>query len=407
MTKEDKSKIKQRSLVLQGGGALGAYEVGAIKSLSKLLSKDKNDKDKNTLIFDIVAGTSIGAINGAILVSQFQERRSWNDAVQKLEEFWMELAMQKSISPFLTSGLPLYGFQKTSVYSQGDKIKEILENTIKKYARFPISTNFDNNEPRLLVVATDIFEGSSVTFDSYAKETKYGTEEITIKYKEGGINLEHVMASASVPLFFSEPIQLYGLKSQAWEKRYFWDGSLLSNTPFRELIRAYRSFWYKKSQVPDMESYIVDVIASRRTSKNMPTDLDEKLGLMNSILLSDRSFYDETVTRIFNNYLNLISKLIDLAKNNKVSQREIDKLLNSKVSSSKPGSYQRYENLLDSTFNLTKVVRISRGENPDTLGWSKLANFENENINALIKEGEEDVLSKKRYVTSSDFVENN
>lgn len=63
---------KQRALVLQGGGTLGAYEAGVLEVLCKNLTKeDKESKREGRLLFDIVAGTSIGAINGAILVSQF------------------------------------------------------------------------------------------------------------------------------------------------------------------------------------------------------------------------------------------------------------------------------------------------------------------------------------------------
>ncbi|MFL6523899.1 MAG: patatin-like phospholipase family protein [Nitrososphaera sp.] len=59
-------KIVQRALVLQGGGALGAYELGVFKALCEDLTKI-NDND-NRMLFDIVAGTSIGAVNAAIIV---------------------------------------------------------------------------------------------------------------------------------------------------------------------------------------------------------------------------------------------------------------------------------------------------------------------------------------------------
>ena len=50
---------KQRALVFQGGGSLGAYEAGVFRALyEKMTEKDKP-------LFDIVAGTSIGAINAA------------------------------------------------------------------------------------------------------------------------------------------------------------------------------------------------------------------------------------------------------------------------------------------------------------------------------------------------------
>lgn len=65
---------KQRAIVLAGGGALGTYQVGAIKVLAKDLLEEDKKNGKNGLLFDIIAGTSIGAMNGAILVSQFLKK---------------------------------------------------------------------------------------------------------------------------------------------------------------------------------------------------------------------------------------------------------------------------------------------------------------------------------------------
>ena len=57
---------KERALVLQGGGSLGAYEAGAYKALYEWLSKkDKSDGKETSITFDIIAGTSIGAMNAA------------------------------------------------------------------------------------------------------------------------------------------------------------------------------------------------------------------------------------------------------------------------------------------------------------------------------------------------------
>ena len=55
----------QRALVLQGGGAPGAYQAGAFRALYEKLRMTM-ENDSNKPLFDIVAGTSIGAINGAI-----------------------------------------------------------------------------------------------------------------------------------------------------------------------------------------------------------------------------------------------------------------------------------------------------------------------------------------------------
>ena len=73
MTADNKnmnSSTIHRALVFQGGGSLGAYEAGAYKDINEELSQYlKTEGRGNEPIFHIVSGTSIGAINSAILVS--------------------------------------------------------------------------------------------------------------------------------------------------------------------------------------------------------------------------------------------------------------------------------------------------------------------------------------------------
>ncbi len=63
--------LSSRALVLQGGGPLGAYEAGVFRVLHDWFSIQKSDKN----FFDVIAGTSIGAINAAIIISYVKERR--------------------------------------------------------------------------------------------------------------------------------------------------------------------------------------------------------------------------------------------------------------------------------------------------------------------------------------------
>jgi NTE family protein len=74
----------QRALVLQGGGALGAYDVGVFKALYKIIGQ----KEGYNKLFDIVAGTSSGAMNWAILVSHVIENKTWQGSLDKLGDFW-------------------------------------------------------------------------------------------------------------------------------------------------------------------------------------------------------------------------------------------------------------------------------------------------------------------------------
>src|SRR5688572_19336099 len=73
----DTSKIIENVLILQGGGSLGAFGCGVFKAISKKKVK-----------IDIVAGTSIGGVNAAIIAGNKNEKY----LEQFLEEFWLELA---------------------------------------------------------------------------------------------------------------------------------------------------------------------------------------------------------------------------------------------------------------------------------------------------------------------------
>ena len=67
-------------LVLQGGGSLGAYECGVYKTLAK-----------HNIKFDIIAGTSIGSLNAAIIAASAHNHHSVKNSAKELESFWLEL----------------------------------------------------------------------------------------------------------------------------------------------------------------------------------------------------------------------------------------------------------------------------------------------------------------------------
>jgi predicted acylesterase/phospholipase RssA len=261
MSKHNKTARSQRALVLQGGGTLGAYEAGVLKVLcKKLTEQDNENEEEGRLLFDIVAGTSIGAMNGAILVSQFLATQNWQKAAEKLERFWTNQLSVKSLDisqlskPWYDQWIKrnqtaaseeaarrYYSVKKllknevrNNMYYLCDPIikdnkffdnlstynpihndwflhsTKPLQESIEKYAKFPIATTFfdkSNNkhqEPRLLVFSVDVAEGMTVTFDSYPKadgsgKPEYGNEQV-IRYL--GITIEQVMASGTLPEFY-------------------------------------------------------------------------------------------------------------------------------------------------------------------------------------------------------------
>ena len=210
-----------RALVLQGGGALGAFQAGAFKALyEKITREDKeNGNEEERPLFDIIAGTSIGAINAAVLVSHVTENKTWKGSSEKLVEFWEYLSCPTpditkisanwkkehdknnpnaasaeaarryySVKEFLKSGADkvyspiLPPKEDEKFFDQANKrslySKQPLQKSIEKFVKFPIATNYEKGEPRLLVVSADAAEGTTVTFDSYEKGKDVNGKEI-------------------------------------------------------------------------------------------------------------------------------------------------------------------------------------------------------------------------------------
>src|SRR5918996_5361498 len=95
-----------RALIFQGGGSLGAYEAGAYKAIHEgLLGYFRTEGREDEPIFHIVSGTSIGAINAALLVSYVKENKTWEGSGERLVAFWKYLSTQPSVDniPYFTS----------------------------------------------------------------------------------------------------------------------------------------------------------------------------------------------------------------------------------------------------------------------------------------------------------------
>jgi NTE family protein len=217
-------KRQQRAIIFQGGGALGAYETGVFKEIFKKVKRDdekRSYRSKYNTVFDVIAGTSIGAINATLLVGYFlKNNRSWEGSSEKLIDFWEGLmsttladmlieknpfireywnylhAIDRNIADpesarrfwsifqfaFTLSGVPnmyfsiphwnykfLNPFDELLPWWRYDY--EPLRNYLSKFVDFPIKTSFEKGEPRLLLVSVDIQDyRTAVVFDSYKKQ---------------------------------------------------------------------------------------------------------------------------------------------------------------------------------------------------------------------------------------------
>ena len=196
----------QRALVLQGGGSLGAYEAGAYQALYERITKRDREKGlRDRPLLDIIAGTSIGAINAAIIVSYVVENNTWEGSSERLNEFWEYLSkeslldhipgfttwwdyLHNNVHPGIASGeaarrfysakqssitgiptvfsplIPIIDtrfFDLQNIWFHFDS--EPLKRSLERFAKFPIATTFDEksslSHPRLILMSVDVAEG--------------------------------------------------------------------------------------------------------------------------------------------------------------------------------------------------------------------------------------------------------
>jgi NTE family protein len=117
MKKNNNTTDLQRALVFQGGGSLGAYEAGVFHVLYHWIKKDLLE---NQNVFDIIAGTSIGAINASIIINHFLENKEkdanvtegkklkntlhyWEGSPEKLLNFWKKISSHSTFYDIVLS----------------------------------------------------------------------------------------------------------------------------------------------------------------------------------------------------------------------------------------------------------------------------------------------------------------
>lgn len=443
MSKNNSNKNKeipkiQRALIFQGGGSLGAYEAGVFRTLYDKISRiDNRSKNKNKLLFDIIIGTSIGAINGAIILSNYLKKGDWRDSIEKLEEYWntikKETLVEKtpgfvqywdnlnnqsngtiasgeaarryySAKQFVTYGAPnvfsprfklddkFLDYSARSRYRTSNEILgEFLEQ--KNFVKFPILTSFERKEPRFLFTTIDVQSGKIVTFDSYNTEVHFWdkSKEIVIEYPQG-IQREHLMTSAALPQNY-EHLEFDDKNNQ--EKRVFWDGSFLSNTPLRELVQQHREYWkntIKSEQIPDLEVFIVGLWPRRLEDNPIPKDNDFIEDRRWDIIFHDKTLYDEKVINMITDYLDYIHKIKEKIRK-KNDTKLLDEILKleqeyTNTSFKRSGEKRKYEDILKDRFRVY-VHRIEREDDTKSIS-GKYYDFSKKTIEDLMSVGKED-----------------
>ncbi len=260
-------------LVLQGGGALGAYQAGVFESLAKVYREPT-----------WVAGISIGAINAALIAGNPAAQR-----VSRLREFWelvssalpapalpANVQARESLNEVSASQVMLFGvpgffrprFPPAPFQPRGTPAAISYYDTAPLRQTLERLVDFDriNAGPvRLSVGAVNVRSGNFEYFDSAKRK----------------IDARHVMASGALPPGFA-PIEIDG--------EHYWDGGLVSNTPLQyvldqpgkrrrlvfqvDLFAAIGALPTTLAEVTEREK---DIRFSSRTRLNTTNELDRQL----------------------------------------------------------------------------------------------------------------------------------
>lgn len=273
----------QTVLVLQGGGALGAYQAGVYEGMTE-----------RGIAPDWVTGVSIGAINGALIAGNPVERR-----LERLRAFWDRVS----------SGIPLTGL------AQFDPLRIGLNRfSALAAATFGVPGFFSPRLPPPFFAANGTPAALSLYDTSPLRDTlnelidfdllnqhrgvrlSVGTVQVTtgnsvyFDSRDATITADHIIASGSLPPGFP-PVTIDG--------ESYWDGGIVSNSPL----------WYVLDDAPDISALIlqVDLFSARG---EFPENLDQVLERAKDIQYSSKTRFNTTRGRELEDMRHALDRLL-------------------------------------------------------------------------------------------------
>jgi NTE family protein len=211
----------QVGLVLQGGGALGAYQAGVYATLAEGGYEP-----------DWVSGISIGAINGAIIAGNPPERR-----VERLRAFWEMITDGIALKPMVEGDMARGLFNDWSAFASaasgvpGFYRLRVPAPWLQPWGTAGALSFYDTTPLRATLeqlVDFDLLNSGRTRFSAGAANIRKGNS-VYFDTRERALGPEHIMASAALPPSFA-PIEIDG--------EHYWDGGVVSNTPLQYLLDA-------------------------------------------------------------------------------------------------------------------------------------------------------------------------
>ena len=386
------SDTVENVLILQGGGSLGAFGCGVFKALAN-----------SNIKIDIIAGTSIGGLNASIIAGSKGE----DHPEKALEQYWLELAEDSSAnlnSPFMEwlaryplptpTPLPPPPSTPTTDHSAMTHISQV-----KSVMSFYSSAIYGNDKifvprwrPEFAFTDPEYFTPNKWTY-LYDHSPLLKTAEKYIDYNKlqpnGKPNSRLIITAVNVmtaePLIFDSAKQQitskHILAATGYPSSYFpwaevekgvyaWDGSLLSNTPLREVIDA--------SPVKDKQVFLVENYPKRCDA--LPDNLLEVQHRARDIMFSDKTIHNVQMSKTITYYLRLINDLYKMLEDHFSSEKKADIEKFEKIRA-------RYKKVSEEHgAEIKRVHYITRSEPFPSLYEN--ADFSVDTIKASIKDGE-------------------
>lgn len=199
MTGIDKKKI---GLILSGGGARAAYQVGVLKAIHRILPKDAVHP------YDIIAGTSAGAINGAALASYAENYRI---GMRHLERIWTSFTPEQIYrTDFKGITSTLLKLIRTTLIGRKYKYDEVslldnspLRSLLGQVIQFDnIQKAIDNGALHAMsVTGSGLESGESVSFFQGHYSIVNWQRHRRIGYRSR-VGVDHLLASSAIPMIF-------------------------------------------------------------------------------------------------------------------------------------------------------------------------------------------------------------
>lgn len=273
------------AIVLQGGGALGAYEFGVLKALYEKRSDFKPS---------VVTGISIGAITTAVLAG------AKGDPIQTLDLLWREkLTVLPPLPPVFQSAYQHFippEFQQSLAALGNPGMYRLRPEYL--YAPLLCTSIYDLSPLRQTLtelIDLDKLNNGVIRVAMAA----INIETSLIEYfdnKEGGLSFDHVIASGSLPP---------GFPMTKIDQNQYWDGGLFSNTP---LSRAINYLEALDSDNPDVLRELI-VVELFPMQASIPKNMMEVLNRMIQLQYSSRLMLDRKFFKKIGAFIDMIQKI--------------------------------------------------------------------------------------------------